>query len=68
MEKSRSSEVQKSGSLEVQKSGSLEVQKFRSSEVQKSRSPVITIMIPLYQILMHLTELLNFRTSKLPDF
>ena len=40
-------------------------QNWRSPGVQKSGSSVITIMIPYYQILMHLTELLNFRTSEL---
>ena len=41
---------------------------IRIREVQKSGSPVITIIIPYYQALMHLTELLNSRTPGLLQF
>ena len=56
------------GVLKDAASNALMYQNWRSPGVQKTGSSVITIMIPYYQILMHLTELLNFRTSGLLQF
>jgi hypothetical protein len=65
-------EVRKPGIGEVQKSGnwgkSRSPEIGGSPEVQKYGSPVITIAIPYYQVLMHYaydwtSELLDFRTS-----